>query len=151
MPDYLARAPMPFHVWLRLTAQQRLIDLPRQHLGAECRAAEREQPLPAESSLMLAQAVLAMARPSQILEERELVQQVRRAVAALAEEDAEIILLRTFEDLSNQEAAQVLGVEPSAASKRYGRALLRLRQRLLALGMASGCGDAGTAAPGDGS
>jgi RNA polymerase sigma-70 factor, ECF subfamily len=139
MPDFLAREPMPFHLWLRQTACQRLIDLRRQHLGAECRTAERDRPLPASSSVLLARAVLeGTPQPEQILEERELVARVRQAVANLAEEDAEIILLRNFEELSNQKAAQVLGLEPSAASKRYGRALLRLRQRLVDQGLAGG-------------
>src|SRR5262249_21749846 len=109
----------------------------RQHLGAECRAAEREQPLPAASSLLLGQAVLGkVAQPAQVIEDQELVEQVRRVLATLAEEDAEIILLRNFEELSNQEAAAVLGIMPAAASKRYGRALLRLRERLVDLGSA---------------
>jgi RNA polymerase sigma-70 factor (ECF subfamily) len=50
----------------------------------------------------------------------------------LADTDREVLLLRVFEGLSNQEVAQVLDLEPDAASKRYGRALLRLRQVLAA-------------------
>jgi RNA polymerase sigma-70 factor (ECF subfamily) len=41
--------------------------------------------------------------------------------------DREIIALRHFEELSNSEAARVLNLEPSAASKRYVRALKRLQ------------------------
>jgi len=44
--------------------------------------------------------------------------------------DREIIALRHFEELSNVEAAQVLGLEPSAASKRFIRALKRLQEIL---------------------
>jgi RNA polymerase sigma-70 factor (ECF subfamily) len=144
LPDYLARQPMPFHLWLRETACQRLIDLRRQHLGAECRTVDRERPLPASSSLLLARAVLGMLpSPERLLEEQELVDRVRQALAALDDEDSEIILLRNFEDLSNQQAAQVLQIEPAAASKRYGRALLRLRQRLLDLGLTDTSGKAG--------
>lgn len=131
LPDYLARKPMPFRLWLRQTARQQLIDLRRQHLGAECRAAERDQPLPSSSSLLVGRAALAGSqRPEQKLEEQELVEQVQLALSQLAEEDAEIIKLRTIEDLSNVEAAQVLRITPAAASKRYGRALLRVRGRL---------------------
>jgi DNA-directed RNA polymerase specialized sigma24 family protein len=46
---------------------------------------------------------------------------VRNAVLALAEADREILLLRDYEGLSNQEAAQVLQLSISAASQRYGR------------------------------
>jgi RNA polymerase sigma-70 factor (ECF subfamily) len=144
LPDYMARQPMPFQLWLRQTACERLIDLRRQHLDAECRTAKRERPLPASSSLLLVQGVLGLRQaPQRLLEEQELVGGVRRALAELAEEDSEIILLRNFEELSNQEAAQVLEIQPAAASKRYGRALLRLRRRLVALGLADTLDKAG--------
>jgi RNA polymerase sigma-70 factor (ECF subfamily) len=41
--------------------------------------------------------------------------------------DREIIALRNFEELSNQESAEVLGLSPDAARKRYVRALKRLQ------------------------
>jgi RNA polymerase sigma-70 factor (ECF subfamily) len=41
--------------------------------------------------------------------------------------DREVVVLRHFEELSNVEAAEVLGIEPPAASKRYIRALRRLK------------------------
>ena len=47
--------------------------------------------------------------------------------------DREILALRHFEGLSNEDAALELGIEPAAASKRYVRALQRLRPALSAL------------------
>ena len=41
--------------------------------------------------------------------------------------DREVLVLRHFEELSNAEAAQVLGIKPSAAGNRYVRALKRLK------------------------
>ena len=55
---------------------------------------------------------------------------MQEALALIGETDREVLLLRTFEGLSNAEAAEVLGLEPDAASKRYARALLRLRRAL---------------------
>jgi RNA polymerase sigma-70 factor (ECF subfamily) len=49
--------------------------------------------------------------------------------------DQEILLLRNLEGLSNQEVAQLLDIEPATASQRYGRALLRLRNVLIAAGL----------------
>jgi RNA polymerase sigma-70 factor (ECF subfamily) len=63
---------------------------------------------------------------------------VRRAIAALPEADREVILLRNYEGLSNADAAAVLGLDVSAASKRYARALLKLRQLLNDNGLTSG-------------
>jgi RNA polymerase sigma-70 factor (ECF subfamily) len=137
MADYLAREPMPFHLWLRQTACQRLVDLRRLHRGAECRSVLRDRRLPATSSLLLAHAVLSGSLPpDKKLDKKELAELVQQCLDMLDEEDSEIILLRSFEDLPNHEAAQVLGIEPAAASKRYGRALLRLRGHLIARGVA---------------
>ena len=55
---------------------------------------------------------------------------MRAAVARLAEDDREIILMRTFEGMAFEEVARLLGVESAAARKRHGRALLRLHQIL---------------------
>ena len=47
--------------------------------------------------------------------------------------DREILALRHLEELSNREAALELGIEEKAASKRYVRALRRLRDILAAV------------------
>src|SRR5262245_10161331 len=44
LADYLRRRPMPFRLWLRKTAQERLQKFQRQHLEAGRRAAGREVP-----------------------------------------------------------------------------------------------------------
>ena len=44
--------------------------------------------------------------------------------------DREILALRHFEELSNGEAAEVLGLSKTAANNRYIRALSRLRELL---------------------
>jgi RNA polymerase sigma-70 factor (ECF subfamily) len=41
--------------------------------------------------------------------------------------DREVLVPRHFEHLSNQEAAELLGISPAAASKRYITALKRLK------------------------
>ena len=48
--------------------------------------------------------------------------------------DREILSLRHFEQLSNDETAHLLGIGESAASKRYLRALVRLRAVLSTTG-----------------
>jgi RNA polymerase sigma-70 factor (ECF subfamily) len=136
LPDYLEREPMPFRLWLRMTAQERLGMAQRQHVGAARRTVSREARWPEQSSLQLAAQFLAAgSTPSQRLSRRELVQEVHQAIAQLSEVDREILLMRNLEGLSNQETAQVLQIDPAAASQRYGRALLRLRQLLIAAGL----------------
>lgn len=134
--NYLQRPALPFHLWLRQIAYDRLLMMRRQHVGAARRAVEREAVLPDESSMQLARLVLANGpTPSQELVQHELVARVRQALVELADDDREILLMRTLEGLSNQEVAQVLDLDPATASKRYGRALLRLRQLLRAQGL----------------
>jgi RNA polymerase sigma-70 factor (ECF subfamily) len=134
--DFLQRRPMPFHLWLQKTAYENLLRIRRQHVEAACRSVENEAPLPEESSILLAHQLLGGGpTPSQELREQELARQLRQAVARLSEEDREILLLRSFEGLTNEEAGQVLGIEAGAASKRYTRCLLRLRKLLLAGGV----------------
>jgi RNA polymerase sigma-70 factor, ECF subfamily len=47
--------------------------------------------------------------------------------------DREVLVFWHFEDLNNSEVARELGLQESAASKRYVRALGRLREMLAAL------------------
>jgi RNA polymerase sigma-70 factor, ECF subfamily len=47
--------------------------------------------------------------------------------------DREVLALRHFEQLTNGETARVLGLRESAASQRYARALLRLKEILTSL------------------
>jgi RNA polymerase sigma-70 factor (ECF subfamily) len=134
--DYLQRRPMPFHVWLQKTAYENLLRIRRQHVEAGCRSVANEAPLPEASSLLLAQQLLGGGpTPSQEVRERELAQQLRQAVGRLSDEDREILLLRGFEGLTNEEAGHVLGVEAATASKRYTRSLRNLRKLLVAGGV----------------
>jgi RNA polymerase sigma-70 factor, ECF subfamily len=136
LPDYLKRRPMPFRLWLRKTAQERLLMAQRRHLTAGRRSLAREVALPEESSLALArQFADAGSTPSRQLGRRELVHRVRQALAELADADREVLLMRNLEQLSNAEVAEVLQVDPAAASQRYGRALLRLRKLLIDRGL----------------
>ena len=52
---------------------------------------------------------------------------IQDALDAMDSLDREIITLRHFEELSNAEAAKVLGLSKTAASNRYIRALKRLK------------------------
>jgi RNA polymerase sigma-70 factor (ECF subfamily) len=136
LPSYLAKREMPFFLWLRLLTGQRLMRLHRQHLGAAMRDAGREVSLyrgalPQASSASLAAQLLGRfttASQAAVRAERQLL--LQEALNALDPLDREIIALRHFEELSNQEAAAVLGLSKSAASNRHVRALTRLQATL---------------------
>jgi RNA polymerase sigma-70 factor (ECF subfamily) len=92
--------------------------------------------LPERSSLVLARQLLARgSTPSERLNQEELVRRVRQAVSQLPEMDREVLLMRTFEGLSFEEVAWMLKIDPAAARKRHGRALLRLGKILSEFGL----------------
>jgi RNA polymerase sigma-70 factor (ECF subfamily) len=136
--DYLNRRPMPFRLWLHKTAQEHLLKVHRRHAETGRRAIHLEVPLPEHSSVLLARRLLAAgSSPSQRLGKRETARRVWQAIAALPESDREILIMRNFEGLSNQEVACLLELEPATASKRHGRALLRLRRYCSTVGFRS--------------
>jgi RNA polymerase sigma-70 factor (ECF subfamily) len=131
LDDFLRRAPMPFHVWIRRTAYERLVDLRRQHIAAARRARGREVALPDRSSLLLAQRLVGPgSTPSRELERRELTRRVRQVVGLLPDADREVLFLRVYEGLPYDDIASILGIEPAAARKRHGRVLLKLHALL---------------------
>jgi RNA polymerase sigma-70 factor (ECF subfamily) len=123
---------MPFRVWLRKTALERLLSLREKHLQAGRRALGRDVPIPGRSSIVLAQQLLSsQLSPSEQLLRGERIRAVRRAIAELSESDRDILLMRNVEGLSYEEVAYSLDIQPAAARKRYGRALIRLQRILL--------------------
>jgi RNA polymerase sigma-70 factor, ECF subfamily len=136
LADFLRRQPMPFRLWLRKTAYQRLLMLRRQHLAAERRAVSCEVALPDRSSLLLARQLVAVgSMPSGQVSRRELARRVHQALARLPDGDREILLMRDYEGLEYQEIACLLDIESAAARKRHGRALVRLHQLLVEGGL----------------
>ena len=133
-PEYAADPSMPYYLWLRFLTGQRLVDLHRQHLGAKMRNAGLEVSLyrgdfPRASSASLAELLLGrLTTASQAAIRAETQLRVQEALNAMDPIDREILVLRHFEMLSNEETAQVLGLKPSAASNRHMRALKRLKE-----------------------
>jgi RNA polymerase sigma-70 factor (ECF subfamily) len=127
---------LPFFLWLRLVTGQKLTDLHRRHLGTRMRDAGMEISLhrgamPAASSASLAAQLLGTmtsATQAAVRAEHRLI--VQEALNGLDPIDREILVLRHFEHLSNDEAALSLGLKRSAASQRYVRAIKRLKDVL---------------------
>jgi RNA polymerase sigma-70 factor (ECF subfamily) len=68
--------------------------------------------------------------PSQAAMRDELRNQLLQALESMDPLDREVLALRHFEELGNNEVAAVLGISKDAASKRHVRALKRLRTLL---------------------
>jgi RNA polymerase sigma-70 factor (ECF subfamily) len=131
-------ARMPLFLWLRFLALQRLQILHRRHLGTLARDAAREVSihggLPEATTAALAAQLLGRdTRASQALLRAERNLRLQEALNNMDPIDREVLALRHFEQLTNAECARVLQILESAATKRYIRALKRLRTILTSL------------------
>ncbi len=124
---------MSFFLWLRLIVGQTLVDVHRRHLDAQMRDAGRDVSIargasPGASSASLAGHLVAhLTSPSQAAIRAEMEAQLGQAIDSLDPIDREVLVLRHFEELTNGEVAQVLGLQVKAASIRYVRAIARLK------------------------
>lgn len=131
---YLNDPIMPFHLWLRQIAKDRIIDAHRRHRVSAKRSVDREQQLAPprgydQSSVHLASLLGDnQLTPAAAAVQQELAQRVEEAIAQLEERDCEIIVMRHYEHLSNQEIGEVLNLTEPAASMRYLRAIRRLKK-----------------------
>ncbi|MGI9518803.1 MAG: sigma-70 family RNA polymerase sigma factor [Pirellulaceae bacterium] len=120
------------YVWIRLAVKDRVIAEHRKHIQAGKRDARREVSLnqvPDSNSsggglaAQLEQSETSVGGKVLKIEAQEILQVI---LQSMEEVDREIILMRTFEGLTNAEAAQALGLSPNGASSRYSRAMARL-------------------------
>jgi RNA polymerase sigma-70 factor (ECF subfamily) len=141
LAEYLRDPAMPFHLWLRHIAKDHIIDAHRRHRQAQRRSVDREQSLkPAladrSSVELIGQFVDRELTPATAALRQEMEKRFQEAIATLNDDDREVILMRHFEQLSNQEVATALGLSEAAASMRYLRAIRRLRAVLAPEGQA---------------
>lgn len=136
-PEQAKKPEMPLFLWLRLMTGQKLLEFHRRHLDAQQRDARREVtlhagPLPQASSLSLAAYLLGhFTSCSEAAQRAELQLKLQEALNSMEAIDREVLTLRHFEELTNNEVAEVLGIAKNTASNRYVRALGRLREVLL--------------------
>jgi RNA polymerase sigma-70 factor (ECF subfamily) len=134
--EYANNPSMPPYLWLRYITGQRLLILHRRHLGTQMRGAGNEVSIhhgaiPQATSVSLAELLLGrLTSPTQAAQRAEMQAKLQDVLNGLDPIDREVLTLRHFEELSNTETAQVLGLEKSAASNRYVRALKRLKEIL---------------------
>jgi RNA polymerase sigma-70 factor, ECF subfamily len=130
--EYSDDHKMPPFLWLRFLTGQRLLALHRKHLGAQMREAGREVSLqagamPQADSMSLANLLLGrMTTPSLAAIRAEMQVKLQDVLNSLEPIDREVLVLRHFEELTNNEVAEILGLQKAAASNRYVRALRRL-------------------------
>ncbi len=134
--DFFRQPPMPVFLWLRGIVSNKLLEVHRHHLGTGMRDAAREVALnpraaPDATSVALLDQLSGHATgPSTAAARSEVKVRLRRVLDNMDAIDREVLALRHFEQLTNSEAAAVLGIQERAAAKRYVRALKRLKDIL---------------------
>jgi RNA polymerase sigma-70 factor (ECF subfamily) len=137
--DYFRSPDVPLFLWLRGVVGNKLLELHRHHLGAQMRDAKRERPLKAPgcsndtSAAIWVHLTAGLTHPSVAAVRGEMKERLAIALDKMDPTDREVLALRHFEQLSNAEAAQLLGIQERAAAKRYLRALERLKTILTEL------------------
>lgn len=131
LDDFCQRQPMEMSSWLMESAIQQLRMAIRRHLLTAKRSL-RQQVSCADTGVFEAaeQKLATSEMPADIASLGEEKSRMERAIERLPESDRQIIVLRNYNSLNNAEAALILGVTPLVASKRYSRALVRLRATL---------------------
>ena len=127
---------MPFHLWIRQIATDRLIDQHRRHVVSQKRSVDVER-----APVVAANLDHSTIQFGPQLQDRELTpaaaairaemqRRFESAIEEMDEHDQEILVMRHFEKLSNQEVALALGLSEPASSMRYLRAVRRLKKLL---------------------
>jgi RNA polymerase sigma-70 factor (ECF subfamily) len=137
--------PMPPFLWLRFLTLQQLQLVHRRNLKTAARDPHREVSIhagtfPTVSSAALAAQLLGRdTRASEAAMRAERKMRLLESLDTMNAVNREVLVLRHFEQLTNGECARVLGLTEAAATKRYIRALKRLKAILSSLpGDASG-------------
>jgi RNA polymerase sigma-70 factor (ECF subfamily) len=136
--EYGTTQGIPLFIWMRQRVLQTMIDLQRAH-SREKRSIHRESRLPEpqfnqSTSLSIARILMDdLPSPSRVAMLAEEQERLQLALDSMHEIDREVLAMRHFEQLTNSEVAEVLGLSPTAASNRYVRAAARLSEILKSL------------------
>ena len=129
-----SRPDVPVYFKFRTILLQVLAEIERRHLGVRKRDAAQEIRLDEMSydgkDAGIEEIPSKAPSPATRLARKERNALLRHVLGELAANDRQILILRHFDGLSNHECAAVLSIDPKAASIRYARALVRLRERL---------------------
>lgn len=144
LPEYLSKPDVPYFVWLRFLARQKLAELIRRNVLTKARDVRREQPLHqgfADSSIALSRYLSGQVEsPSSALRKLELRELLTSMIGTLPETDREILLLRHVEQLTTAEAAAELDITENTCRQRHLRALRRMKELLEKAGLRWGHG-----------
>jgi len=139
LEEYIRDPSVSFYIWLRFLVGQRVAEYHRRYLSRPGRDVGREisiyrGAMPGASTGALAARLLGkLTSPSGAAMRAERKIRLQEALNRMDPLDREILVLRHYEQMTNGDDAAALGLDKSTASKRYTRALVRLKEILAAL------------------
>lgn len=145
LQSFLESTDVSFFVWLRQQTLQTLADVHRRQFRQK-RDVNREIHFASAgasdgTSVSIAQFLIGqLTSPSQVVVKAEEMQWLQEGLNSMNEVDREVLALRHFEQLGNNQVAEILGLTPTAASNRYLRAAARLSEILQRLNSNTGSG-----------
>ena len=138
--EFFEQSTQSLFLWLRWMVGNTLLELHRHHLSAQMRDVKREMHscfvLNGSCSdddtrgALVEQLTGGATGPATAAARAEVKARLNEALGQMDPIDREVLALRHYEHLTSSETAQVLGIQERAASKRYLRALERLRELL---------------------
>jgi RNA polymerase sigma-70 factor, ECF subfamily len=138
--EFFQQSSQPLFLWLRWMVGNTLLELHRHHLGAQMRDVRREMNSyfvldgagcdDGTRGALVEQLTGGATGPATAAARAEVKARLNEALGQMDPIDREVLALRHYEHLTSSETAQVLGIQERAASKRYLRALERLREML---------------------
>jgi RNA polymerase sigma-70 factor, ECF subfamily len=130
LENFIEENAVSVYVWMRSQTYQALIEIQRKHSWKKRdprQEIHRQKGPKGDSSIPVAEALVGqLTSPSQAAVKAEEVDDLRKALEAMDEVDREVLAMRHFEHLSNNEVAEALKLSVTAASNRYVRAMTRL-------------------------
>ncbi len=129
------RPDVPVYFKLRTILFQTITGLERKHLQSQKRDAYKDLEVVDDNAATQAQInwnqfADTVTGPLTQVARMDRYELLKKALDELPENDRYILEMRHFDGLGNSECAQLLKIEPKAASIRYVRALQRLKQKL---------------------
>ena len=137
---FAAHDDVPVYYKLRTILLQTIADIERRNLKAQGRDAYKELRVEsgefgidgnADGDVCVGEIPADITSPASRVDRDERHAILRRALAAMPENDRSILVMRHFDGMGNAECAASLGLTEKAASIRYVRALEKLRQKLV--------------------
>jgi RNA polymerase sigma-70 factor (ECF subfamily) len=127
-PGFEERSAASTYAWLYKIVRDCLRDAWRRETR-DRRDGRQDMPWPDRSSVQMGLRLVGSASsPSEAAVRAEQAERVRQVLSMLKGSDREILWLRHNDDLTFPEAAYVLGINESAATLRYWRALKRFKK-----------------------